>query len=44
MNRAAPEPKDNMGRPEPRLDGRRKVTGEARYGRIFRSAIRLMLS
>src|SRR6185312_10969111 len=35
MNRAAPEPKDNMGRPEPRLDGRRKVTGEARYGSDF---------
>jgi xanthine dehydrogenase YagR molybdenum-binding subunit len=35
MNRAAPEPKDNMGRPEPRLDGRAKVTGEARYGSDF---------
>jgi xanthine dehydrogenase YagR molybdenum-binding subunit len=31
MSRAAPEPKANMGRPEPRLDGRLKVTGEARY-------------
>jgi xanthine dehydrogenase YagR molybdenum-binding subunit len=35
MNRAAPEPKDNMGRPEPRLDGRLKVTGAARYGSDF---------
>ena len=32
MNRAAPQPKENMGRPEPRVDGRQKVTGEARYG------------
>ena len=32
MNRAAPEPKANMGEPEPRLDARLKVTGEARYG------------
>ncbi|MFE0758121.1 xanthine dehydrogenase family protein molybdopterin-binding subunit [Inquilinus sp. NPDC058860] len=31
MVRAAPEPGPNMGRPEPRIDGRRKVTGEARY-------------
>ena len=31
MNRAAPEPKDNMGQPEPRIDGRLKVTGAARY-------------
>jgi xanthine dehydrogenase YagR molybdenum-binding subunit len=31
MNRAAPEPKANMGDPAPRLDGRLKVTGEARY-------------
>jgi xanthine dehydrogenase YagR molybdenum-binding subunit len=31
MNRAAPEPKDNMGKPAPRLDARLKVTGEARY-------------
>jgi xanthine dehydrogenase YagR molybdenum-binding subunit len=31
MNRAAPEPKDNMGQPAPRLDARLKVTGEARY-------------
>ncbi len=35
MNRAAPEPKDNMGEPAPRLDGRLKVTGEARYGSDF---------
>src|SRR5690242_5684504 len=35
MNRAAPEPKDNMGRPEPRIDGRLKVTGAARYGADF---------
>ncbi len=35
MNRAAPEPKDNMGQPEPRIDGRLKVTGEARYGSDF---------
>ena len=32
MSTAAPEPKENMGRPEPRIDGRLKVTGEARYG------------
>ncbi|MGE0678124.1 xanthine dehydrogenase family protein molybdopterin-binding subunit [Pseudolabrys sp.] len=31
MNRAAPEPKQNMGQPAPRLDARMKVTGEARY-------------
>lgn len=31
MNRAAPEPKANMGKPHPRIDGRLKVTGEARY-------------
>ncbi len=35
MNRAAPVPKSNMGRPEPRVDGRLKVTGEARYGSDF---------
>src|SRR3954467_3379387 len=28
---AAPEPKSNMGRPEPRYDARLKVTGEARF-------------
>ena len=31
MNRAAPEPKDNMGQPAPRVEARLKVTGEARY-------------
>jgi xanthine dehydrogenase YagR molybdenum-binding subunit len=31
MNRAAPEPKANMGRPEPRLEAKLKVTGGARY-------------
>ena len=31
MNRAAPEPKTNMGEPAPRLDARLKVTGQARY-------------
>jgi len=30
-NAAAPAPKANMGNPEPRLDARLKVTGEARY-------------
>lgn len=35
MSNAAPEPKNNMGRPEPRYDGRLKVTGEARYGSDF---------
>ena len=31
VNAAAPVPKANMGSPEPRLDARLKVTGEARY-------------
>jgi xanthine dehydrogenase YagR molybdenum-binding subunit len=31
MIAAAPEPKANMGKPEPRYDGRLKVTGAARY-------------
>lgn len=31
MSEAAPEPKENMGQPAPRIDGRLKVTGEARY-------------
>jgi xanthine dehydrogenase YagR molybdenum-binding subunit len=35
MNRAAPEPQDNMGRPEQRIDGHLKVKGEARYGSDF---------
>ncbi len=30
-NTAAPTPKENMGKPEPRLDARLKVTGEARF-------------
>ena len=29
---ATPAPKENMGKPEPRLDARAKVTGAARYG------------
>lgn len=35
MTRAAPAPKTNMGLPEPRIDARLKVTGEARYGSDF---------
>jgi xanthine dehydrogenase YagR molybdenum-binding subunit len=35
MNRAAPAPKENMGEPVPRIDGRLKVTGEALYGSDF---------
>ena len=35
MSRAAPQPKENMGNPEPRIDGRLKVTGEARYPSDF---------
>ena len=31
MSTAAPEPKANQGQPEPRIDARLKVTGEARY-------------
>lgn len=31
MNRAAPQPKANMGQPEPRLEATLKVTGQARY-------------
>jgi xanthine dehydrogenase YagR molybdenum-binding subunit len=31
MNRAAPEPLENMGKPEPRKEARLKVTGEAQY-------------
>ncbi|HEY2137830.1 MAG TPA: xanthine dehydrogenase family protein molybdopterin-binding subunit [Xanthobacteraceae bacterium] len=34
-NAAAPEPKQNMGEPAPRLDARLKVTGEARYPADF---------
>ena len=32
MSTATPQPKENMGKPEPRLDARAKVTGAARYG------------
>ena len=32
MSNAAPEPKENMGQPVPRIEARLKVTGEARYG------------
>jgi xanthine dehydrogenase YagR molybdenum-binding subunit len=35
MPKAGPDPLSNMGKPEPRLDGRLKVTGEARYGSDF---------
>ncbi len=35
MSEAAPEPKENMGQPAPRIDGRLKVTGEAIYGSDF---------
>jgi xanthine dehydrogenase YagR molybdenum-binding subunit len=35
MTEAAPEPEQNMGRPEPRYDARAKVTGEARYAADF---------
>jgi xanthine dehydrogenase YagR molybdenum-binding subunit len=31
MSDAAPEPRENQGQPLPRIDGRLKVTGEARY-------------
>lgn len=35
MPRAVPSSQDNMGAPEPRIDGRLKVTGSARYGSDF---------
>lgn len=35
MNRAAPDPRANMGQPEPRIEAREKVTGEARYASDF---------
>lgn len=35
MTAAAPRPGTNMGPPEPRIDGRLKVTGEARFGSDF---------
>jgi xanthine dehydrogenase YagR molybdenum-binding subunit len=38
MSAAAPQPKENMGAPEPRLDGRAKVTGAAHYASDFRLA------
>jgi xanthine dehydrogenase YagR molybdenum-binding subunit len=31
MNSAAPQPQENQGAPQPRVDARLKVTGEARY-------------
>ena len=31
MNAATPQPRDNQGNPEPRVDSRLKVTGEAPY-------------
>ena len=38
MSAAAPQPKENMGNPEPRLDGRAKVMGAAHYASDFRLA------
>ncbi len=35
MSIAAPEPGPNMGRPEPRIDGKLKVTGGAKYASDF---------
>ncbi len=35
MSAAAPEPKENMGIPHPRLDARLKVTGSAQYAADF---------
>jgi xanthine dehydrogenase YagR molybdenum-binding subunit len=35
MNRAAPAPLANMGQPEPRVEAKLKVTGEARYASDF---------
>ncbi len=35
MSEAAPAPRENQGQPEPRIDGRLKVTGEARYAADF---------
>jgi xanthine dehydrogenase YagR molybdenum-binding subunit len=35
MSVAAPEPRENMGSPEPRLDAEAKVTGIARYASDF---------
>lgn len=38
MSAAAPPAKDNMGKPEPRIDATAKVTGTARYGSDFQVA------
>src|SRR5882724_4043305 len=35
MSAAAPAPQENQGQPAPRVDGRLKVTGEARYAADF---------
>lgn len=35
MSTATPQPKENMGAPLPRIDGRAKVTGAARYAADF---------
>jgi xanthine dehydrogenase YagR molybdenum-binding subunit len=35
MSEADPQPKENMGQPAPRIDGRLKVTGQAKYGSDF---------
>ncbi len=35
MSEQAPAPLENMGQPAPRIDGRLKVTGQARYGSDF---------
>src|SRR5947207_13006894 len=35
MSNPVPEPKANMGQPAPRVDGRLKVTGKARYAADF---------
>jgi xanthine dehydrogenase YagR molybdenum-binding subunit len=38
MPQAVPDPKENMGRPEPRIDGQLKVTGQAKYCSDFQLA------
>jgi xanthine dehydrogenase YagR molybdenum-binding subunit len=35
MSEAVPAPKENMGQPAPRIDGRAKVTGQAKYASDF---------
>lgn len=35
MPEVVPQPKENMGQPAPRIDGRLKVTGQAKYGSDF---------